>query len=348
MTGLSGRKIRANLLVFGLTCFVVHFCGAGMASSFPFRAIAPGDTLPALTFTNSLDNSTVTTDSLKGGPAALVFWGADMDSKKERSLKTLAAVEESLPFLEQRKIRVLLVNAQGDAPEVMQTVVGQLRGTLPIYLDESRKAYADLGFFVVPSVLLVDKDGKVVSGIGYSHDFSERLQAEVQVLLGEKTREAAEKELRPEMKEKPAEEKQSLRHLNMALVMVKRGQADSAISELEKALALEPGMAEAHGQLGCLYLDKGQLAEAKAALDKAYQLNPDYLPATICDARVRAEEGEVAEAIGDLQALLFRNARNPDLHYVLGTLLEKQQKFTEAAKEYRKAYELVSREVELE
>jgi Flp pilus assembly protein TadD len=134
----------------------------------------------------------------------------------------------------------------------------------------------------------------------------------------------------------------------MALVMVKRGQTDSAISELGKALALEPNMAEAQGQLGCLYLDKGQLAEAKAALDKAYELNPDYLPATICDARVRAEEGAVDEAVADLQALLFRNARNADLHYALGTLLEKQQKFTEAAGEYRKAYELVSREVGME
>ncbi|MHB8790718.1 MAG: TlpA family protein disulfide reductase [Desulfobulbaceae bacterium] len=348
MTGLSGRKIRAKLLVFGLTCFVIHFCGAGMASSFPFRAIAPGDALPALTFKNSQDNSTVATASLKGSPAALVFWGADMDSKKERSLKTLAAVEESLPFLEQRKIKVLLVNAQGDSQEVIREVAGRLSGKLPVYLDESQKAYGDLGIYVVPSVLLVDTGGKVVAGIGFSHDFTERLQGEVQVMLGEKTREAMEKGLKPEMKEKPAEEKQSMRHLNMALVMVKRGQTDSAISELQKALALEPEMAEAQGQLGCLYLDKGQLAEAKTALDKAYQLNPDYLPATICDARVRAEEGEVAEAVADLQALLFRNARNGDLHYALGTLLEKQQKFTEAAKEYRKAYELVSREIELE
>ncbi|MHB8810612.1 MAG: TlpA family protein disulfide reductase [Desulfobulbaceae bacterium] len=348
MTVLSGKKIRAHLLVFGITSFLMLFGGAGMASSFPFRAIAPGDALPSLSFKNIKDNSIVTTDSLKGSPAALVFWGADMDTKKERSVKTLAAVEENAAFLEQRKVKVLLVNAQGDSQEVMQGVVGQLSGKLPAYLDESQKAYNDLGIFVVPSVMLLDKDGKVVSGIGYSHDFSERLQGEVQVMLGEKSREAMEKGLRPEMKEKPTEEKQSRRHLDMALVMVKRGQADSAISELQKALALEPKMAEAQGQLGCLYLDKGNMAEAKAALDKAYELDPDYLPATICDARVRAEEGQVDEAVGDLQALLFRNARNADLHYALGTLLEKQQKFTDAAKEYRKAYELVSREVEME
>jgi len=319
-----------------------------MASSFPFRAIAPGDPLPALSFKNSKDNTVVATESLKGAPAALVFWGADMDTKKERSLKTLAAVEESLPFLEQRKVKVLLINAQGDGAQVMQEVAGGLSGKLPVYVDESQKAYNDLGIFVVPSVMLLDKDGKVAAGLGFSHDFTERLQGEVQVMLGEKSREAMEQGLRPEMKEKPAEVKESRRHLDMALVMVKRGQTDSAISELGKALALEPNMAEAQGQLGCLYLDKGQLAEAKAALDKAYELNPDYLPATICDARVRAEEGAVDEAVADLQALLFRNARNADLHYALGTLLEKQQKFTEAAREYRKAFELVSREVGME
>ena len=180
-----------------------------MASSFPFRAIAPGDALPSLSFKNVKDNSIVATDSLKGGPVALVFWGADMDTKKERSLKTLAVVEETPPFLEQRKVKVLLINAQGDSQELMQGVVSQLSGKLPVYVDESQKAYNDLGIFVVPSVMLVDKDGKVVSGLGFSHDFSERLQGEVQVMLGEKSREAMEKGLRPEMKEKPAEEKQS-------------------------------------------------------------------------------------------------------------------------------------------
>ena len=54
------------------------------------------------------------------------------------------------------------------------------------------------------------------------------------------------------------------------------------------------------------------------------------------------------DALGDLNALMFRHARNPDLHFAVGNLYEKQQKFTEAAAEYRKAYELVSKHVELE
>ena len=237
---------------------------------------------------------------------------------------------------------------QGDPKDVVQSTISSVGEKIPVYLDDSKKAYGDLGLFIVPSVMLVDKDGKIAAGLGYSKDFSARLKGEVQIMLGEKSRAEVEKELRPEMVEKSSEEKRSTRHLNMAIVMMNRGQTDSAISELKKALEIDPKMGEAHGQLGCLYLDKGQIEEAKKALDASYEINPDYLPANICDARVRAEEGELEDAIEDLRALMFRHARDAGLHFTLGTLYEKKEKFTDAAAEYRKAYELVSKEVEFE
>ncbi len=342
------KKPCISLLFLGMFCLLFLLCGASMASSFPFRAIAIGDPVAALTFQGVSDGASVTVESLKGNPAVLVFWGADIETKKERSLKTFAATEKILPFLEERKIKILLVNAQGDTKEVIQSVVGELGGKMPAYMDEAKKAYGDLGIFVVPSVLLIDKDGKVAAGLGYSHDFKERLKGEVEILLGEKTRAEVDTELRPEMKEKTAEEKKTARHLNMALVMKKRGQVDSAITELKSAIAIDPNMVEAHGELGCLYIDKGKIEDAKKALDKAYELDQDYVPANICDARVMAEEGQIDEALDELKMLLFRNARNSDLHYTIGMLLEKKEMFAEAAKEYRKAFELVNHEVELE
>ena len=348
MIGHVRIKIRMHIFIAGIASLLLFFCGSGIASSFPFRVVAPGDILPPLSFTSVADNSAITVESLKGNPLALIFWGADIDTKKDRSLKTFAATEAILPFLDERKIKVLLVNAQGDSKDVILSTTSGLSDKLPVYTDATQKAYADLGIFIVPSVMLVDKDGKIVAGLGYSHDFSERLKGEVQVMLGEKSREDMEKELRPEMVEKSTEEKQSVRHLNMAIVLMKRGQTDSAISELKKALEIDPKMGEAQGQLGCLYLDKGQLEDAKKALDASYEISPDYLPANICDARVTAEEGQVDDALADLKALMFRNARNPDLHFTVGTLYEKQEKFTEAAAEYRKAFELVSKHVEFE
>jgi len=348
MKVLSSRKPGISLFFLGIFCLLFLLCGASMASSFPFRAIEVGDTVPPLTFEAVKDGTSLTVESLKGNPAVLVFWGADIDTKKERSLKTFAATEEMLPFFEERKIKVLLVNAQGDPKDVIQAVVGDLSAKVPSYMDESQKAYGELGIFVVPSVLLIDKDGKVAAGLGYSHDFEDRLKGEIEVLLGEKTKDQVESELRPEMKERSAEEKKTARHLNLALVMKKRGQIDSAIAELQSAIALDPNMAEAYGELGCLLIDKGKIEEAKKTLDKAYELDQEYLPTNICDARIMAEEGQVDDALDELKTLLFRNARNPELHYTIGTLLEKKEDYSEAAKEYRKAFELVNHEMELE
>ena len=343
----SVKPCGINLFLLTIFSGFIFFCSTGMASSFPFRAIHPGDPVPPLTFMNVHDNSTISLGDLKGYPVALVFWGMDMETKKERSLKTFAALAEILPFLRERKFKILLINAQGD-PENTIGEVSSLTSGLPVYVDKTQKAYGDLGIFVVPSVLLIDREGNAVSGLGYSHDFSDRLKGEVEIMGGEKTREEMEEELRPAMKEKSAEEKETVRHFNMAEVMIKRGQIDSAISELQKALEIDSGFGDAYGRLGCLYLEKGELEKARVSLDRSYEVNPDFLPANICDALARADEGLLDEAIGDLQALLFRHARDPELHYSLGTLLEKQEKFGEAAGEYRRAYELIAKKVEFE
>ena len=115
MIGPSRIKIRMHIFIAAISSLVVFFCGSGIASSFPFRVVAPGDILPPLSFTSVADNSAITVESLKGNPVALIFWGADIDTKKDRSLKTFAATEAILPFLDERKIKVLLVNAQGDS-----------------------------------------------------------------------------------------------------------------------------------------------------------------------------------------------------------------------------------------
>ena len=73
MTGQVRIKIRMHIFIAGIASLVLFFCGSGIASSFPFRVVAPGDTLPPLSFTSVADNSVITVESLKGNPVALVF-----------------------------------------------------------------------------------------------------------------------------------------------------------------------------------------------------------------------------------------------------------------------------------
>ncbi len=339
------NKTIGKCLVILILFFLWGDCVRSYA--FPFRAIAPGGPLPTIVFKSIDGHKTLSLAQMKGHPYIIIFWGADLPAKKRRSLKTIEAVEKLLPFFEQRGIAVFSVNAQGDDKQAIREVMKLTKRKIDVFTDPTQKAYGELGIFVMPAVLLVDKNGKVVTGLGYSHDLAERLKGEVQIMLGERSREQVERELHPLMREKPKKERDADRHFNMGLVMLKRGLPDSAVSEFKRAIELDPKMGKAYLELGCLLMEAGKRDEASVALDKGLDLEPDYVPGLICQARLEALQGNTEEAIGDLEGLLMRNVRNPQLHYALGTIFEQQGNLKKAAKEYRKAFELLNEAMKL-
>ncbi|MBU0484578.1 MAG: redoxin family protein [Proteobacteria bacterium] len=336
-----GNRLHLSALVVGIISFLLFLNGTGEANSFPFRAVNPGDPLPTVTLTEYKSSQQMTLEQLRNNNAMLVFWGADIPTKKKRSIDTLKVIKKLSPFLKDKKIQLLSIDIQNDGPEVIDEVLAAAEFSMPVYLDPDRKAYGELGIFVMPSIMLVDLQGKVVAGMGYSRDLPKRLKGEIEVMLGEKTRAQVEEELRPQMVEKSKEEKDAKRHMHMGLTMIQRGQPDAAIIEFNKAVEFEPNMSEAHEQLGCLYIDIDKIDLAKESLAKSLKLNPDSLDGQICRARVKAKEGNPGEAIDDLKFLMLRSSRDANLHYILATLLEEQKQIDDAAKEYRSAYELL-------
>lgn len=331
------------LCIWVTLAFVLVFTGYGEANSFPFRSVNIGDQLPAVTVKSVKNQQDESLAKYKGKPLVLVFFGADIPTKRERSIKALQAVQGMSDFLKAKGINVLTIDAQGDEAAIINEVVTESALSMPVYVDSAKQAYGNLGIFVMPSVMLVAADGAVFAGMGYSHDLGQRLKGEIEVLLGEKTAAQIEEELRPVMVERPQEEKVADRHYHLGLTMVERGQPESAMGELAKAIALEPGMGKAHVHLGCLQLDAGQVAEAKASLVKGMGLEPDMIEGKICQAKIKALDGAADEAIDDINFLMLRNSRNYTLHYVLATVLEGKADLAGAMKEYRKAYELLEK-----
>ncbi len=315
--------------------------GSSVASSFPFREVAVGDSVPAATLTDYESKATVDLAGFHGHPFVILFWGADIPAKKRRSLQALNDLLAMRSFFEKRQVAVLTVDAQDDSSAVIDEVMAKVGKGFHVYLDPGQALYGKLGVFVMPAFLLVDGEGKVAAGMGYSHDLGERLQGEVEILLGEKNREQVEAELHPAaVAAKSPEAKKAEEHRNMGFVMLRRGMPAAAIPEFEEAIKLVPDDAASLIELGCLNLDAGKAAEAGRFLDKGLVLAPDSVPGQICQARLKAAGGALGDAVADLQGLLFRNSRNPELHYVLGTLFEKQGKMEQAAAEYRKGYEI--------
>ena len=245
-----------------------------MAVAFPFREFDEGDPVPDVTLQGYQDaKKSVTFSGLKGKPFIVIFWGADLPEKIKHSARVLREVETLAGFLKERNVQLLSVNAQGDERMNIDQVVKESESNIDLFLDPGQKAYATLGIFVMPTVLLVDKDGNVAAGMGYSRDLQDRLKGSVEIMLGEKTREQVEAELRPEMKEASVEEKGSRRHFDFGMVMLKRGQIDAAIREFGKAVEIDPKMSEAHLELGCLYLEKNEMDNAEKAKSSTFILD---------------------------------------------------------------------------
>jgi tetratricopeptide (TPR) repeat protein len=310
-----------------------------MAVAFPFREFEEGDPVPDVTLKGFRDAAqSVTFSKLKGKPFVAVFWGADMPEKVERSAQLLSEMESLMPFLKERQVRLLSVNVLEDDAGTIEQVVTRSKSTIEVFLDQDRKAYAALGLFVMPTILLVDKDGNVAAGMGYSHDMLDRLKGSVEVMLGEKTPEQVLAELRPEMIEKTQEEKTSLRHLGYGLTMMKRGQVEAAIRELAKAVEIDPNLTRAHVQLACIYLEKDQLAEAEKSIVKALEAQPDSLQALICRGELKRKKGLLDEAVKDLTDILKTSPDNYTALYTLAKTYVDQKKFKEAVETFKKAY----------
>ena len=337
-------KINITSLILGVTLsFAFFFYSIGEANSFPFRSVNVGDRLPPINVKDLRSQQDVSLSQFQGKPMLIVFFGADIPTKKKRSIKALKVVQKLLPFANEKGIATLVVNVQDDSAEVINEVISGAGLTAKVYADRDRQAYSGLGIFVMPSIMLVAADGSVAAGMGYSRDLPKRLKGEIEIMLGDKTRAQVEEELRPEMVVKSAAEKGAKRHFHLGMTMIERGQPEVAMRELKKAIAIESGMGKAYTNLGCLQLDGGKIAEAKASLAKGLELEPDSAVGQICAARIMALEGNLDDAIDDINFLMLRNARNDTLHYVLGTMLEEKADVPGAMKEYRKAYELLEK-----
>lgn len=311
------------------------------AYSFPFREISPGDPVPEVLLQPFTGEKAISFSELKGRPFITIFWGADLPAKEKRSIQTLQDIQSLLPFFQQREIRLISVNIQGDGPDIIKGVFSASKSSFPIFLDQKKQAYENLGIYVMPAILLVDREGKVRSGLGYSPDMVERLKGEVKIMLGEKSKEQVQEDLNPVMEEESLEEKAANQHFNLALVMAKRGLPDTAIREFLKALAVNPEMQQAHIELGCLYLEIGDWGKAEAEIIQGLQALPDSLEGKICRGQILSEKGQQDEAIKEFKALLKEFPELSQVYYHLGKVFEKQGQFGDAMSTMKEAYLLL-------
>ena len=130
------------------------------------------------------------------------------------------------------------------------------------------------------------------------------------------------------------------------LGQVTRGTGDLIAAEwlLQQALAIHPEHAWAHAELGETLRLAGRPKEAVPHLEKAVALNPALTAAPAALAAAYAALDQHADALRWARTALAHNEARPDAHGLMGDVLARQGRATEAIAEYDKAIVLRKRE----
>jgi tetratricopeptide (TPR) repeat protein len=134
---------------------------------------------------------------------------------------------------------------------------------------------------------------------------------------------------------------------NLGDALVEQGKLEEAIVDFQKALAIQPGYADAHYNLakacynlGNAHFKQGKLEEAIAQYRKSLEIQPGNAEALNNLGNALAMQGNDEAAIAQYQKALAIQPAFSDAHYDLGQVLLKQGKLEEAATQYRKAIEI--------
>ena len=106
-------------------------------------------------------------------------------------------------------------------------------------------------------------------------------------------------------------------HYNLGNVFLREGKISDAIGHYEQALRIKPDYAEAHNNLGFALQQSGRTTDAIAHYEQALRLRPDFAVAHVNLGNALAKLGRDPEAIRHYQQALEIDPRNAEAHYEL-------------------------------
>ncbi|HJS38571.1 MAG TPA: tetratricopeptide repeat protein [Burkholderiales bacterium] len=126
-------------------------------------------------------------------------------------------------------------------------------------------------------------------------------------------------------------------HLNLGGALQDQGRWPEALASFRKALALAPDLSEAHYNLGIVAYQSGDLPAAKAALARYLESKPDDRAALMTLAEAHFRSNELDDAARCLERLLTDHPADAAAHNLLANVRRNQGWHAEAIAHYELA-----------
>ncbi len=138
----------------------------------------------------------------------------------------------------------------------------------------------------------------------------------------------------PAIKPLPNENPEWMRWNNYGIALLDAQQYAASVAAFERVAKMRPDYADAQTNIGLTYVQWEKYDEAMQYIEKSLALDKDNSRALYYRALVERNEGQVDQAIADLQKVAEKFPRSRDAHRELGFSFYQQHKYPQARAEY--------------
>jgi tetratricopeptide (TPR) repeat protein len=329
-------SIRARR-VLRLSCFACVLLAAlavipSASGASGFSNVKVGDAIPAFSLEDTAGASVSSAD-FSGKVQIIVFF-----RKGPSTAKALKRVERSYQANKDRNVAYLGIYLGKEGAEAAKALGEEGGATFPLLVG-TEEVYGAFGMKALPATAFVDPKGALVHVINLApFDLEQETNEYLLVALGEKTAAEAEMILRPqEAASLSAEEMKAQKLYGVAMVLMDRGMKEKAVAKLKEVLDLDPGLCDAHIQLGHVFLDDGQVEDAIGEFSYVIKCDPNSNDAKLGLGMAHAMKGENEKAMEYLQSALQLNPHPERVYYEMGKVHESKGELDKAVENYKLA-----------
>jgi Flp pilus assembly protein TadD/peroxiredoxin len=287
-----------------------------------------------------LGGETRSLSALRGRPAVLLFWASAVSGSRS-ALETLARGRDALARAGIGSLAIAL-DPPAELPKLRAAVTGVTLPVVPAseelglsYAILNRHVFMNRQDLLLPTAFLIDAAGRVVKAYRGSVDVSEILRDVPRIEAS-----AAERLARAIPFPGTFYSPPGLRnYLTYGRELLDQGLDAAALVAFERAAQANPTASTLY-RLGTLLVKGGQPARAKVALERALAMQPGLAEASNDLGALLAQEGDVPGAIERFRAALATAPDYPDALNNLGYALLLTGHEPEARELYEKALKL--------
>jgi thioredoxin-like negative regulator of GroEL len=293
-----------------------------------FKKVAIGEPPPPFTL-RGIDGGDHSSGDLLAGKVTVVLFWATWSPRSLETLEDLASLSESLG---PGSFQTVAINAEH--PEITRGDMEKIKAAVKdagsqalVLVDDGLTVFSDYGTMALPSMLVVDKRGKVTFAMaGYPTTMRSDLTEAVKLALGLVT----EKEI--EVVEEYVPKNHALMYYNMGKRLYQKGQEEKAEAQLLQSVERDPDFIRPRLLLGVYYKKTGRGEEALKEFEKVKELDPRDKEAGYQVAAVTLRSERFSEAELLFQELLEEYPEREE--FALGLALAHKYQGHEG--EYRK------------